>query len=155
MLQKRRQNYICSIKSMRETQVIAQLFNSSKLKGLGEDISKLILSGNEITGLFEIRIALVLSQNIVRKVESSQERNIHIDKTVEVMISWQRVRIEVMAQWIESSVAFSILKPFLLGDKFKIKFGLLSSNGRHDSAKICHIQFIYKQIYLIKGQSRS
>ncbi|GJR44012.1 hypothetical protein Tco_1312115 [Tanacetum coccineum] len=47
---------------------------------------------------------------------------------------------------IESSVAFSNLKLFLLGDKLKIKFGLLSSNGRHDSAKIFHRQFIYKQI---------
>nr|GEU30975.1 hypothetical protein [Tanacetum cinerariifolium] len=34
------------------------------LKRLGEDISKLILGENEITGLFEIAIALVLSQNI-------------------------------------------------------------------------------------------
>ncbi|GJY02270.1 hypothetical protein Tco_0360422 [Tanacetum coccineum] len=49
---------------------------------------------------------------------------------------------------IESSVAFSNLKSFLLGNKFKIKFSLLSSDGRHDSAKICHIQFIYKQIYI-------
>ncbi|GJX67924.1 hypothetical protein Tco_0303651 [Tanacetum coccineum] len=32
----------------------------NSIKGLGEDISKLILSGNEITGLFEIAIALVL-----------------------------------------------------------------------------------------------
>ncbi|GKC47251.1 zinc knuckle CX2CX4HX4C containing protein [Tanacetum coccineum] len=77
MLQKRRQNYICSIKSMSETQVIAQLLSSSKLKfnnqsfkgwfiqRLGEDISKLILSGNEMTGFFDIAITLVLSQNIV------------------------------------------------------------------------------------------
>ncbi|GJS44314.1 hypothetical protein Tco_0569357 [Tanacetum coccineum] len=40
---------------------------------------------------------------------------------------------------IESSVAFPNLKSFLLGNKFQIKFDLLSSNGRHDSAKICHI----------------
>ncbi|GJX55142.1 hypothetical protein Tco_0285039, partial [Tanacetum coccineum] len=48
---------------------------------------------------------------------------------------------------IDSSIAFSNLKPFLLGNKFKIKFGLLSSDGRYDSAKISHIQFIYKQIF--------
>ncbi|GKF81786.1 hypothetical protein Tco_0240388 [Tanacetum coccineum] len=35
---------------------------------------------------------------------------------------------------IDSPVAFSNLQLFLLGDKFKIKFVLLSSNGRHDSA---------------------
>ncbi|GJV04442.1 hypothetical protein Tco_1338011 [Tanacetum coccineum] len=49
---------------------------------------------------------------------------------------------------IESSVSFPNVKSFILWNKFKIKFGLLSSNGRHDSAKICHIQFIYKQIYI-------
>ncbi|GJS94906.1 hypothetical protein Tco_0801874 [Tanacetum coccineum] len=38
---------------------------------------------------------------------------------------------------IDSPVAFSNLQPFLLGNKFKINFGLLSSNGRYDSAKIC------------------
>ncbi|GJV54121.1 hypothetical protein Tco_1449862 [Tanacetum coccineum] len=48
---------------------------------------------------------------------------------------------------IVSSIAFSNLKPFLLENKFKIKFGLLSSDGRYYSAKICHIQFIYKQIF--------
>ncbi|GJX37716.1 hypothetical protein Tco_0251019 [Tanacetum coccineum] len=37
---------------------------------------------------------------------------------------------------IESFVAFSIVKSFLLWNKFQIRFGLLSSNGRHDSAKI-------------------
>ncbi|GJX78534.1 hypothetical protein Tco_0326683 [Tanacetum coccineum] len=40
---------------------------------------------------------------------------------------------------IESSVAFQNVKSFLLWNKFQIKFGLLSSNGRHDSARICHI----------------
>ncbi|GKE36742.1 hypothetical protein Tco_1460147, partial [Tanacetum coccineum] len=34
------------------------------IQRLGEDISKLILSGNEMTGFFEIAITLVLSQNI-------------------------------------------------------------------------------------------
>ncbi|GJX18243.1 hypothetical protein Tco_0219075 [Tanacetum coccineum] len=48
---------------------------------------------------------------------------------------------------IKSSVSFSNLKSFLLGNKFQIKFGLLSSDERHDSAKISHIQFIYKQIF--------
>ncbi|GKE86788.1 hypothetical protein Tco_1560530, partial [Tanacetum coccineum] len=37
---------------------------------------------------------------------------------------------------IESFVAFPNFKSFLLGNKFKIKFDLLSSDGRHDSAKI-------------------
>ncbi|GKA78711.1 retrovirus-related pol polyprotein from transposon TNT 1-94 [Tanacetum coccineum] len=45
---------------------------------------------------------------------------------------------------IESSIAFSNVKSLLLWNKFQIKFGLLTSNGRQDSAKICHIQFIYK-----------
>ncbi|GKD42564.1 hypothetical protein Tco_1267209 [Tanacetum coccineum] len=49
---------------------------------------------------------------------------------------------------IESSIAFPNLKSFLLGNKFQIKFDFLSSNGRHDSSKICHIQFIYKQIHI-------
>ncbi|GJS13563.1 hypothetical protein Tco_0408035 [Tanacetum coccineum] len=40
---------------------------------------------------------------------------------------------------IESSVAFPNRKSFLLGNKFQIKFGLLSSNGRHDSAKISEL----------------
>ncbi|GJY31460.1 hypothetical protein Tco_0414955 [Tanacetum coccineum] len=34
---------------------------------------------------------------------------------------------------IESSVAFPNVNSFLLWNKFQIKFGLLSSNGRHDS----------------------
>ncbi|GKA65788.1 hypothetical protein Tco_0765495, partial [Tanacetum coccineum] len=34
---------------------------------------------------------------------------------------------------IESSIAFSNIKSFLLGNKFQIKFDLLSSDGRHDS----------------------
>ncbi|GJW63822.1 hypothetical protein Tco_0115706 [Tanacetum coccineum] len=56
-----------------------------------------------------------------------------------------KCRFSLFLSRVESS-AFSNLKPFLLWDKFKIKFGLLSSNERHDSAKIFHIQFIYKQI---------
>ncbi|GKF18619.1 hypothetical protein Tco_0063537 [Tanacetum coccineum] len=40
---------------------------------------------------------------------------------------------------IESSIGISNLWSFLFGNKFKIKFCLLSSDGRHDSAKICHI----------------
>ncbi|GJU34820.1 ribonuclease H-like domain-containing protein [Tanacetum coccineum] len=48
----------------------------------------------------------------------------------------------------DSSIAFFDIKPILLGNKLKIKLGLLSSDGRYDSAKICHIQFTYKQIYI-------
>ncbi|GJZ02320.1 hypothetical protein Tco_0520281 [Tanacetum coccineum] len=59
-------------------------------------------------------------------------------------------QIEEHLQWIESFVEFSNFKPFLLGNKFKIKFGLLSSDGRHDSAKISHIQFIYKHTFSLK-----
>ncbi|GJZ32340.1 hypothetical protein Tco_0577776 [Tanacetum coccineum] len=69
----RRQNHICLVKSTNKTHVIAQLLHSSKLKFiqmLGEDISKLILSGKEVTGLFEIAITLVLSQNIDSSDES-------------------------------------------------------------------------------------
>ncbi|GKB97120.1 hypothetical protein Tco_0983257, partial [Tanacetum coccineum] len=39
----------------------------------------------------------------------------------------------------DSSIAFSDIKPIFLGNKPKIKLGLLSSDGRHDSAKTCHI----------------
>ncbi|GJX68135.1 retrovirus-related pol polyprotein from transposon TNT 1-94 [Tanacetum coccineum] len=35
----------------------------------------------------------------------------------------------------DSSIAFSDIKSILLGNKLKIKLGLLSSDGRHDSAK--------------------
>ncbi|GKG10647.1 hypothetical protein Tco_0342047, partial [Tanacetum coccineum] len=48
---------------------------------------------------------------------------------------------------IKSFVAFSNLKSFLLGNKFQIKSSLLSNDGRYDSAKISHIQFIYKLIF--------
>ncbi|GJS34634.1 putative transposase, Ptta/En/Spm, plant [Tanacetum coccineum] len=44
---------------------------------------------------------------------------------------------------IESSVAFFNVKYFLLWNKFQIKFGLLSSNGRHDSAKISEDSLIF------------
>ncbi|GJR38603.1 hypothetical protein Tco_1214287 [Tanacetum coccineum] len=44
----------------------------------------------------------------------------------------------------DSSIAFFDIKSILFGNKLKIKLGLLSGDGRHDSAKICHIQFIYK-----------
>ncbi|GJS44114.1 hypothetical protein Tco_0569157 [Tanacetum coccineum] len=48
----------------------------------------------------------------------------------------------------DSSIAFSNDKSILFGNKLKIKLGLLSSDGSHDYAKSCHIQFIYKQIYI-------
>ncbi|GJV28340.1 hypothetical protein Tco_0709771 [Tanacetum coccineum] len=47
-----------------------------------------------------------------------------------------------------SSIAFTDINSILLGNKLKIKLGFLSGDGRHDSFKICHIQFIYKQIYI-------
>ncbi|GKE49664.1 hypothetical protein Tco_1480922 [Tanacetum coccineum] len=55
-----------------------------------------------------------------------------------------KCRFSLFLSRIESSIAFSNLKSFLFGNKFQIKFGLLSSDGRHDFAKISHIQFIYK-----------
>nr|GEZ47586.1 hypothetical protein [Tanacetum cinerariifolium] len=58
-----------------------------------------------------------------------------------------KCRLSLFLSMIESSVSFSNFKPFLHGNKFKIKFGLLRSDGRHDSAKISRIQFIYKQIF--------
>ncbi|GJW43059.1 hypothetical protein Tco_0071858 [Tanacetum coccineum] len=58
-----------------------------------------------------------------------------------------KCRLSLFLSRIKSSVSFSNLKSFLLGNKFQIKFSLLSSDGRHDSAKISHIQFIYKQIF--------
>ncbi|GKE61332.1 hypothetical protein Tco_1511699 [Tanacetum coccineum] len=61
-----------------------------------------------------------------------------------------KCRLSLFLSRVKSSVAFSNLKPFLFRDKFQIKFGLLSSDGRHDSAKISHIQFIYKQIFSLK-----
>ncbi|GJW17239.1 hypothetical protein Tco_0024675 [Tanacetum coccineum] len=61
-----------------------------------------------------------------------------------------KCRLSLFLSRIKSSIAFSNLKPFLFGDKFQFKFGLLSSDGRHDSAKISHIQFIHKQIFSLK-----
>ncbi|GKA25160.1 hypothetical protein Tco_0711193 [Tanacetum coccineum] len=40
------------------------LFESWLIQGFGDDISKLMLSGNELAGLFKIAIALMLSQNV-------------------------------------------------------------------------------------------
>ncbi|GJU89614.1 hypothetical protein Tco_1302037 [Tanacetum coccineum] len=61
-----------------------------------------------------------------------------------------KCRLSLFLSKIKSSVAFSNLKPFLFGDKFQIKFVLLSSDGRYDSAMISHIQFIYKPIFSLK-----
>ncbi|GKE88799.1 hypothetical protein Tco_1566274, partial [Tanacetum coccineum] len=53
-----------------------------------------------------------------------------------------KCRFSLFISRIDSFIAFSNLKPFLFGNKFKIKFGLLSSDGRHNSTKISHIQTI-------------
>ncbi|GJW45751.1 hypothetical protein Tco_0077397 [Tanacetum coccineum] len=47
-----------------------------------------------------------------------------------------KCRLPLDLSRIESFVKFSNVKTFLFWNKFQIKFGLLSSNGRHDSAKI-------------------
>ncbi|GJS04981.1 hypothetical protein Tco_0321489 [Tanacetum coccineum] len=66
-----------------------------------------------------------------------------------------KCRLSLNLSRIESSISFSNVKSFLLWNKFKIKFCLLSSDGRHDSAKSYHIQFIYKQICITEGQCKT
>ncbi|GJT38990.1 hypothetical protein Tco_0938855 [Tanacetum coccineum] len=121
------------------------------LKGVSEDfqieVEFLLLVHSEPVGIFILvdripELGHVKFRNICSGekcgIERSESKSIHDNL---------KCRLCLFLSRIDSSIAFSNIKPFLLGNKFKIKFSLLSSDGRHDSAKISHIQFIYKQIF--------
>ncbi|GKA86303.1 hypothetical protein Tco_0808014 [Tanacetum coccineum] len=125
---------------------IGDCLDFPNLKDVSEDfqveVEFLLLVHSEPVGIFILvdRIPELVHVNF-RNICSGKECRIAQSESKSIQDNF-KCGLSPFLSRIKSSVAFSNLKSFLLGDKLQIKFDLLSSNGRHDSAKISHIQFI-------------